>query len=726
MAYPHNPFLPDGYVPMPSEQFVDFGVSGSQPQFTVPIYPHAFPYRPTEYHEVYFHPIEDYDEYTENLTRPRLTKEQVDILEAQFQAQPKPNSDVKRQLAIQTNLTLPRVANWFQNRRAKAKQQKRQAEFERMQALAKAEQSKQDHTTNSDQNDAKEKQQQAGHPDSSTSPTQEPQETSKTVDVEGSPTVEESKEEQTVSKEVNPKTVQPCAKSNEETGNTTVSSPNDAKNSIPLEHMNSNSAHDRSQESRLSEIGIDVSVSSVWTPQPAFETVPHQRGEPLQVCSMGPNEQVSSIEPWLQEQGTNRQLSSDGIYNQNHGDRESIHVSMSTSLPSHLSYTAPLFSDPFSNVNSEVLTAPRRGSCSSDQADMPNHACVSARSPISEKSAGSTGQVLQISPFSRQRERKVDLAARRKRPRPAAIGTTGLGRSYLGPSSMSPTTRLPNHSGQVLRHVKSTQNLSSTLSPRYPGVRKMSAVLRSPLGFTSSFESNIPHLTSTELTVPTLGTTSITPSTPLTPEDLQYLLPPTPNDHQYCVSPSTDMGCSAWYPTSRSLPLYTQTPPTTPLHPAGAAHLQYQTARPPFSASAQHTTLNNCAISEQLRSTGENAWDIGQCIPVPEGAQEPAIQMPQPVHISSLPCDETALENEKHVFGEMPNHASSPQHALPRSQTPPTAMLTDDATLSGTKSSELYIQEFEQQGAHNLRTEDFLSQQSKTCTISHQTPISFK
>src|SRR5277367_3774169 len=90
--------------------------------------------------------MDEYEDGTEPSTRPRLTKDQVDVLESQFQAQPKPNSNVKRQLAVQTNLTLPRVAvslkilsatfktdwlqNWFQNRRAKAKQQKKQEEFE--------------------------------------------------------------------------------------------------------------------------------------------------------------------------------------------------------------------------------------------------------------------------------------------------------------------------------------------------------------------------------------------------------------------------------------------------------------------------------------------------------------------------------------------------------------------------------------------------------------------
>jgi Homeodomain len=53
---------------------------------------------------------EDFEGSSEILTRPRLTKEQVEVLEAQFQAHPKPNSNVKRQLAVQTKLTLPRVA----------------------------------------------------------------------------------------------------------------------------------------------------------------------------------------------------------------------------------------------------------------------------------------------------------------------------------------------------------------------------------------------------------------------------------------------------------------------------------------------------------------------------------------------------------------------------------------------------------------------------------------
>ena len=53
---------------------------------------------------------EEYEDLGEVSTRPRLTKEQAELLEAHFQANHKPNSMVKRQLAMQTKLSLPRIA----------------------------------------------------------------------------------------------------------------------------------------------------------------------------------------------------------------------------------------------------------------------------------------------------------------------------------------------------------------------------------------------------------------------------------------------------------------------------------------------------------------------------------------------------------------------------------------------------------------------------------------
>jgi hypothetical protein len=52
---------------------------------------------------------DDIGETQEVSTRPRLTKDQAEVLESHFQANHKPSSQVKRELALQTGLTLNRV-----------------------------------------------------------------------------------------------------------------------------------------------------------------------------------------------------------------------------------------------------------------------------------------------------------------------------------------------------------------------------------------------------------------------------------------------------------------------------------------------------------------------------------------------------------------------------------------------------------------------------------------
>lgn len=63
-------------------------------------------------------------------SKPRLTKEEVDRLEKEFRKNPKPSSSVKAGLADSLGLERARINNWFQNRRAKAKQEKKQEEYE--------------------------------------------------------------------------------------------------------------------------------------------------------------------------------------------------------------------------------------------------------------------------------------------------------------------------------------------------------------------------------------------------------------------------------------------------------------------------------------------------------------------------------------------------------------------------------------------------------------------
>lgn len=58
-------------------------------------------------------------------TKPRLSKDEVQLLENEFKKNNKPTSQRKREIADMLGVEPARINNWFQNRRAKAKQIKR-------------------------------------------------------------------------------------------------------------------------------------------------------------------------------------------------------------------------------------------------------------------------------------------------------------------------------------------------------------------------------------------------------------------------------------------------------------------------------------------------------------------------------------------------------------------------------------------------------------------------
>ncbi|KAI1334792.1 hypothetical protein F5Y15DRAFT_280878 [Xylariaceae sp. FL0016] len=84
------------------------------------------------YHQPRTHLMVDRSGITDAKTesKPRLSKEEVEKLEKVFRENPKPSSSVKAQLADGLGLERPRINNWFQNRRAKAKQERKQEEYE--------------------------------------------------------------------------------------------------------------------------------------------------------------------------------------------------------------------------------------------------------------------------------------------------------------------------------------------------------------------------------------------------------------------------------------------------------------------------------------------------------------------------------------------------------------------------------------------------------------------
>lgn len=66
--------------------------------------------------------------------KPRLSKDEVDLLEREFLKNSKPSSGRKREIAELLKVEHPRINNWFQNRRAKEKQMRKLKEFEAQQA----------------------------------------------------------------------------------------------------------------------------------------------------------------------------------------------------------------------------------------------------------------------------------------------------------------------------------------------------------------------------------------------------------------------------------------------------------------------------------------------------------------------------------------------------------------------------------------------------------------
>ncbi|KAL8655497.1 MAG: hypothetical protein Q9226_003024 [Calogaya cf. arnoldii] len=70
--------------------------------------------------------LEEAAEAEDTSIRPRLTQEQIAVLEDNFKSKPKPGTDFKKHLATRIGLSLQRVNNWYQNRRAKARHQRPQ------------------------------------------------------------------------------------------------------------------------------------------------------------------------------------------------------------------------------------------------------------------------------------------------------------------------------------------------------------------------------------------------------------------------------------------------------------------------------------------------------------------------------------------------------------------------------------------------------------------------
>ncbi|KAI9367329.1 hypothetical protein BJX61DRAFT_316168 [Aspergillus egyptiacus] len=612
MNYIHHPYQFASHAGMPMEQqHMAYDPSMVHPAMMHPMDGYLYPHPPFDMVDYYHQPIMDYEEYAENLSRPRLTKEQVQTLEAQFQAHPKPSSNVKRQLAAQTNLSLPRVANWFQNRRAKAKQQKRQEEYERMQkANAEAEEA------------AKGK---------SESP-----ETSKPAEAGDDKKQDDSKASSTPKSEISTSgdEGQPC---------------------------DSKSAHQQTQN----EAAREASLASL------------QRA--LDAATAAQYSQTGSAEGSVSP----------------------------TTMPMDMGKDAALWTTTAESLSVPVLDSQSSGYRNSSEAEAPYNAMSYAlQADVAVTRRGSSDTLAQSfegigintssqdnrdrTPSWKEAGKELDLAARRKRPRPAAIGTSRSS-SMLGSSTMPSTTRVPNYG--TVKHSKSAQSLRSG----YSGVRKAS-VQRSPLNLSTFAEAGVLSSAKAELSTMLQPVTAggLAPPTPLTPDELHNLLPNTPAADGYCLSaqPTAHM----FPPTTQPMPINISSPPGTPLEMDMISPYQYQGVAPPMSAPAHYTSFADYACDNNLSA---RSWEATS-MPSPEASFPGQCQMEMSMSY------EQALEQSHSESGSPFGEAEM-------------------RTPGDSKATEFHLYEFpDQEEAHRFVAQQLPAQKPKAYTFAdNRTPNNF-
>jgi hypothetical protein len=296
-------------------------------------------------------------------------------------------------------------------------------------------------------------------------------------------------------------------------------------------------------------------------------------------------------------------------------------------------------------------------------------------------------------------EGQVDLAARRKRPRPAALGSAALrSRSYGAPPSMSPTFRVGNHSplSHPVRHVKSMgQNLNIT---RYCGIRKPSSAQRSPLNVATFTEADAFRelLQSRQINADRNART--TPPTPVSSDELvahQY-----PIHHDGLYSDQDQHTPHQFYFNGQLVSFDMASPPSTPLKPEFySTHLQ--TMAPPLSAPPQYAVLPDHTPPYSAGPLTSSSWSDAQLISAEMPYQIPQVMYP------------TAQDFSNGVF----QNFSAPSQ--PKTD-------TTYAASAEQKETEFYIQEFPRQKEEHAHAAQQLAQQKpKNYIFTNATPNDF-
>lgn len=349
------------------------------------------------------------------------------------------------------------------------------------------------------------------------------------------------------------------------------------------------------------------------------------------------------------------------------------HQSWTQSIP----MPPPTFHDPASisdGLHSPDLALPtypdsRRGSGTESLAA--NFGSFALGTPVQE-----VPEPLDLGDFP-QSGMQIDLAARRKRPRPAALTSASLrSRSYGALTATSPTVRSgftpPSH---ALRHVKSTGHSlnANYVHAHYAGIRKPSSAQRSPLNVSTFAEAEFKNLIarhaneSGPLTSTTAGSSTPIPSPGL-------MINTQVSDHT--VARKADLARAYQLAASQHLTLAAASPPATPFAPEYVGHNQFH--MPPVSAPPQYATFADTTPPYSAGPMTNSSWPDAP-LTSPEAPNFPGHYLPP------LPTLSQSGEHAVHSYSNF---------VLPSDGK---AIYDGAEHGSDSKPTEFYIQEFPNQ-----------------------------
>lgn len=287
-------------------------------------------------------------------------------------------------------------------------------------------------------------------------------------------------------------------------------------------------------------------------------------------------------------------------------------------------------------------------------------------------------------------EGPLDIAARRKRPRPAALTSLSLrSRSYGAMTSISPTFRqnvLSPQGPHSVRHVKSA---GQGLHSRYAGIRKVSSAQRSPMCAATFAEAEAFNQLMAHQAIATTPLEEL-PEPQFSPSQGSHTNMPESATNPFF---SQDLNIPTHYGmrAPQNLSITTSSPPVTPMMASFTSRAaSQQSLMPPMSAPPQYATFPDYTPPYSAGPLTNSSWSDAP-LTSPEVPNFP---------VSGL------------QFLGYPQHGENMngqfQHFVLRSDNKPEM---DYESFFDHKKTEFYIQEFPNQKEEHAHAAQQLSQQ---------------